>query len=179
MQEQLSQEPSPSLSEAVSEIRSSIQTLNNPKKVFILSQQFITDTIKDHLHREGILNCSLICWYLEHQKYPPLIFKKLLDFQNEQYQQVISFWLSAYLNRINKNYDWSDISSIMLEFIDFQYCLNNNMFSKKKENIKPGRKLVPSEDSPSISSPHKPRQPLSRFVSSLRRMISENRDSNI
>ena len=78
MQEQLSKEPSPSLSEAVSEIKSSIQTLNNPKKVFILSQQFITDTIKDHLQREGILNCSLICWYLEHQKYPPLIFKKLL-----------------------------------------------------------------------------------------------------
>ena len=53
------------------------------------------------------------------------------------------------------------------------------MFSKKKENIKPGRKLVPSEDSPPISSTHKPRQPLSRFVSSLRRMISENSDSDI
>ena len=75
--------------------------------------------------------------------------------------------------------DWSDISSIMLEFMDFQYCFNDNMFSKKKENIKPGRKLIPSEDGPPISSPHKPRQPLSRFVSSLRRMISENRDSDI
>ncbi len=45
MQEQLSQELSRSLSEAVSEFRSSIQTLNNPQKVFILSQQFIIDTI--------------------------------------------------------------------------------------------------------------------------------------
>lgn len=61
MQEQLSQEPSPSLSEAVSEIKSGIQILNKPKKVFILNQQFITDTIKDYLHQEGILNCSLIC----------------------------------------------------------------------------------------------------------------------
>ena len=176
MQEQLSQEPSPSLSEAVSEIRSSIQILNNPKKVFILSQQFITDTIKDHLHQEGILNCSLICWYLEHQKYPPLIFKKLLDFQNEQYHGVISFWLSSSLNRINKNYDWEDISSIILEFMDYQYCFNDNMFSKKKEKIKPGRTHVPSEGGQLLSNPHKPVPPFSKFVSTLRRMTSENRD---
>ena len=83
MQQQLSEEFPPSLSEAVSEIRSSIQVLNNPQKIFILSQQFITNTIEGHLQQEGILNNSLICWYLEHQKYPPLIFKKLLDFQNQ------------------------------------------------------------------------------------------------
>ena len=83
MLEQLSEEFPPSLSEAVSEIRSSIQVLNNPQKIFILSQQFITNTIEGHLQQEGILNYSLICWYLEHQKYPPLIFKKLLDFQNQ------------------------------------------------------------------------------------------------
>ncbi len=116
---------------------------------------------------------------MEHQKYPPLIFKKLLDFQNEQYQQVIFFWLSAHLNQINKNYDWEDISSIILESMDFQYCFNNNIFSKKKENIKPGRNLVPSENGPPISCPDKLRQSLSRFVSSLRRMISENSDSDI
>ena len=176
MQEQLSHEPSPSLSEAVSEIRSSIQILNNPKKVFILNQQFITDTIKDYLHQEGILNCSLICWYLEHQKYPPLIFKKLLDFQDQKYHEVISFWLSSCLNRINKNYDWSDISSIILEFMDYQYCFNDNMFCKKKEKIKPGRTHVPSETGQLLSNPHKPVPPFSKFVSSLRRMVSENRD---
>ena len=176
MQEQLSQEPSPSLSEAVSKIRSSIQILNNPKKVFILSQQFITDTIKDHLNQEGILNCSLICWYLEHQKYPPLIFKKLLDFQNEQYHGVISFWLSSCLNRINKIFNWEDISSIILEFMDYQYCFNDKMFPKKKENLKPGRFLTPSESGQLLSNPHKPVPPFSKFVSSLRRMVSENRD---
>ena len=80
----LSEKSSPSLSEAVSEIRSSIQLLNsNPQKIFILNEQFITNTIEGYLHQEGILNCSFLCWYLEHQKYPPLIFKKLLDFQNQ------------------------------------------------------------------------------------------------
>ena len=59
MQQQLSEEFPPSLSEAVSEIRSSIQVLNNPQKIFILSQQFITNTIEGFLQQEGILNCRL------------------------------------------------------------------------------------------------------------------------
>lgn len=117
MQEQLSQEPSPSLSEAVSEINFSIQTLNNPKKLFILNQQVISDAIKNHLYQEGILNCSFICWFHEHQKYPPIIFKKLLDFQNQKYSEVVSFWLSVLLNKINRDYDWSDISSLIFEFL--------------------------------------------------------------
>ncbi len=133
MLDYLSNYPSPNLLKAVSEVSKSIQSLNEPKKIFLFKASYISQKIENYIKEDGILKCSYAGWICQQRHLSKQIFEDLQHVQTEKYQEIISFWVLSILKRNNNKYDWSDIYPLIIAFMNYNYCHNNKRFPKSTD----------------------------------------------
>ena len=133
MLDHLSNYPSPNLPEAVSEVNKSIQLLNEPKKIFLFKDSYISEKIENYIKKDGILNCSYAGWICQQSQLSKQIFEDLQHVQTEKYLEIISFWILAILKRNDSKYDWSDIYPLIITFMNYDYCPNTKRFPKSTD----------------------------------------------